>query len=71
MIKFIAADMDGTLINSRHEISAENCHMIKKAQQQNIRFAIATGRLYDDVKLLLEYGRRLHCWYLYRKRKSP
>jgi len=62
MIKFIAADMDGTLINSRHEISAENCHMIKKAQQQNIRFAIATGRLYDDVKLLLDkYGLECEC----------
>ena len=62
MIKFIAVDMDGTLINNRHEISAENCHMIKKAQQQNIRFAIATGRLYDDVKPLLDkYGLECEC----------
>jgi len=62
VIKFIAADMDGTLIDSRHEISAENCHMIKKAQQQNIRFAIATGRLYDDVKVLLDkYGLECEC----------
>ena len=44
MIKLIASDMDGTLLNSKHEISKENLEAIKKAEDQGIRFTIATGR---------------------------
>lgn len=60
MIKLIAADVDGTLLNSRHEISQETCGMIREAQQRGIRFTIASGRMYSDIRILLEqYG--LHC----------
>jgi Cof subfamily protein (haloacid dehalogenase superfamily) len=54
MIKLIASDMDGTLLNSKHEISKENIDAIKKAQELGIHFAIATGRMYEDVKPFLE-----------------
>jgi Cof subfamily protein (haloacid dehalogenase superfamily) len=54
MIKLIASDMDGTLLNSKHKISKENLEAIKKAQGIGIKFAIATGRMYEDVKPLLE-----------------
>ena len=62
MIKLIAADVDGTLLNSHHEISEENCRLIRAAQQRGIRFAIASGRMYGDIRILLErYGLRCEC----------
>jgi Cof subfamily protein (haloacid dehalogenase superfamily) len=54
MIKLIVSDMDGTLLNSKHKISKENLEAIKKAEEIGIKFAIATGRMYEDVKPLLE-----------------
>lgn len=45
MIKLIATDMDGTLLNAAHEISKENVDAIKFAQSQGITVAIATGRI--------------------------
>ena len=54
MIKLIASDMDGTLLNSKHKISKENLEAVKRAQEMGIKFAIATGRMYEDVKPLLE-----------------
>lgn len=54
MIKLIASDMDGTLLNDEHLISEENLKAIKKAQQSGRHFAIVTGRDYDAVKSYLE-----------------
>lgn len=54
MIKLIASDMDGTLLNSKHKISNKNLEAIKKAQEMGIKFTIATGRMYEDVKPLLD-----------------
>lgn len=34
MIKLIATDMDGTLLNAAHEISEENQQAIRFAQEQ-------------------------------------
>ena len=53
MIKLIASDMDGTLLNNRQAISKENVEAIKKAQNKGIKFLIATGRNYDEVQFLL------------------
>ena len=33
MIKLIASDMDGTLLNNRHEIDDETVEAIKKAEE--------------------------------------
>ncbi|WP_055069563.1 Cof-type HAD-IIB family hydrolase [Clostridium massiliamazoniense] len=44
--KLICIDMDGTLLNSKHEISEFNKEMIKKAMEKGIVVAITTGRLY-------------------------
>ena len=54
MIKLIASDMDGTLLNSNHKIPKENLQAIKKAEEMGIKFAIATGRMYEDVKPLID-----------------
>jgi len=62
MIKLIASDMDGTLLNSNHEISRENLQAIKKAEEMGVKFAISTGRMYEDVKPLLdECGLKCQC----------
>lgn len=37
MIKLIASDMDGTLINSSHEISSRNLNAIRRAQESGYR----------------------------------
>ncbi|OPJ66101.1 Cof-type HAD-IIB family hydrolase [Clostridium chromiireducens] len=54
MIKLIASDMDGTLLNNNHKIPKENLEAIKKAQEMGVKFAISTGRMYEDVKPLLD-----------------
>lgn len=46
MIKLIASDMDGTLLNDHIEISDANAQAIKRAQNEGIHFVIATGRDY-------------------------
>lgn len=43
-IKLIAIDMDGTLLNDRHEISSENRKAIKEAEEKGVHVVISTGR---------------------------
>lgn len=54
MIKLIASDMDGTLLNDDHIISEENLKAIRKAQEMGRHFTIVTGRDYGAVKSYLE-----------------
>ena len=54
MIKLIASDMDGTLLNSNHDIDKETVEAIRKAEEVGIIFAISTGREYESVKGLLD-----------------
>lgn len=57
MIKIIASDMDGTLLNSNHEISKENLEAIKRAQELGVHFTISTGRDIDGVlPVIRSYG---------------
>jgi Cof subfamily protein (haloacid dehalogenase superfamily) len=46
-IRFIALDIDGTLINSRFEVSSRNQAAIAEATQRGIEVALVTGRRYD------------------------
>ncbi|EGT3617011.1 HAD family hydrolase [Clostridium perfringens] len=57
MIKFIATDMDGTLLNSNKEVSPEFYEVFEELKKRNILFAAASGRQYytlakefDDIK---------------------
>mgnify|MGYP005840736587 CR=1 FL=1 len=52
-MKLIAIDLDGTLLNERGLISAENVEAIKQAQNHGNKVAIATGRALMDVEDLL------------------
>ena len=49
MIKLIASDMDGTLLNSDHKIPKENIELIKFSQKNGIQFVVATGRAYYEA----------------------
>ena len=42
--KIVALDLDGTLVNSRHEISDKNSDILIKIQKMGCKVAIATGR---------------------------
>lgn len=53
MYKLIVTDMDGTFLNSLGEIPAKNLEAVKKAINQDVEFAIVTGRPYVSVKKLL------------------
>lgn len=46
MIKVIASDMDGTLLNEKHKISERTVNAIQQAAEQGIRFMIITGRTF-------------------------
>ena len=49
MIKLIASDMDGTLLNHNHKIPKENVKLINFAKNQGIEFVVATGRAYYEA----------------------
>ncbi len=53
MIKLIASDMDGTLLNDKMEVSDENAQAIREAQAAGIEFMVATGRGVTEAKPLL------------------
>ena len=44
-IRMIASDMDGTLFNSKQEISDRNAAAILSAQKKGVLFALCTGRI--------------------------
>ena len=54
MIKLIASDMDGTLLNNNHDIDEETVEAIRKAEAAGIIFTISTGREYESVKIVLD-----------------
>lgn len=53
-IRLIAADMDGTLLNSRSQLSDFTISTIHEAQSKGIIFAICSGRYLENIQILLE-----------------
>ena len=57
-VKLIAADMDGTLLDSNKNLSPDLFDLIKKLKEKDVKFAIASGRQYfnllDNFKELKE-----------------
>lgn len=49
MIKLLALDLDGTLLNSRGEISEKNLEAIQLAEESGVLVTIATGRRFRDA----------------------
>lgn len=50
MIKLLALDLDGTLLNSKGKISDENKSAIRKAEEKGVLVTIATGRRFRDAR---------------------
>ena len=54
MIKVIASDMDGTLLNNNHVFSEKTIQSLKRACENGIRFMVVTGRNYVSALEVLE-----------------
>jgi Cof subfamily protein (haloacid dehalogenase superfamily) len=48
-VKLVVSDMDGTLLNSKGEVSPLFFELFKKLQLQNILFCAASGRQYNSI----------------------
>lgn len=53
-VKLIAADMDGTLLDSNRELPADFFHILEELQKHHILFAVASGRPYPTLALQFE-----------------
>ncbi|WP_265694154.1 sugar-phosphatase [Providencia rustigianii] len=53
-IKLVAIDLDGTLLNSQHQISPNVKNAIAHAQQKGIRIVLASGRPYSGIQPYLQ-----------------
>jgi len=49
MIKLLALDLDGTLLNSRGDIPEKNLEAIQRAEEKGVLVTIATGRRFRDA----------------------
>ena len=50
MIKLLASDIDGTIIDNDNQISSYNIEAIKKLNAKDINFTLCTGKTYFMVK---------------------
>lgn len=48
-MKCVSIDLDGTLLDDRHEISDANKNIIKRLKENNVDVILNTGRQYPDV----------------------
>ena len=72
-IKLVASDMDGTLLNSQHELNPEFFDLFHQMKTKGILFVAASGRQYfnimnrfKSIKSLIERlnSRKKLCWHL-------
>lgn len=49
-IRLLALDLDGTLLNSRGQVSERNRKALKQARERGVRVAIVTGRRFRDAR---------------------
>lgn len=54
MIKFIASDLDGTLLDGEHKLPEETFSFIERLYEKGILFAPASGRQYANLKKLFK-----------------
>ncbi|UAM98441.1 HAD family hydrolase [Polaribacter litorisediminis] len=53
-VKLVVSDMDGTLLNSKGEVSHRFFHLFKELQNRNIIFCAASGRQHNSIVSKLE-----------------
>lgn len=56
IIRYIASDLDGTLISSDNEVSEENLDAIDRMHNALVRFIVLTGRTLYEVPLELRHN---------------
>lgn len=56
IIRYIASDLDGTLISSDNEVSEENLDAIDRMHNAGVRFIVLTGRTLYEVPLELRHN---------------
>ncbi len=54
MIKLIITDMDGTLLNDKHELHPDFWEVEEELHQKNIMLAVASGRQYHNLAVKFE-----------------
>ena len=75
-IKLIVTDMDGTLLNAKHEVSSLFFNQFKQLKANNIHLVVASGRQYpnivsklgeikDEVSIIAENG----CFMAFQNKK--
>ena len=52
-VKLIVTDMDGTLLNSRHQVSSRFFGLFEALSEHGIQFAAASGRQYESIAVKL------------------
>lgn len=58
MIKLIASDMDGTLLNNKKELPPDFGAVMERLLEKDVRFAVASGRTYRAVEYFFPEGYR-------------
>jgi Cof subfamily protein (haloacid dehalogenase superfamily) len=64
-LRVLALDLDGTLLNSRKEISPRNRAAIAAAREAGVRIALVTGRRYPAAKKVAEFLPEIHALVLH------
>lgn len=54
MYKFIAIDIDGTLLNSNGDLSKRNIDVIRRTVNKGVKVVLTSGRVTDSVKMIAE-----------------
>lgn len=52
--KFVAIDMDGTLLNSQNEVSLRNRQAIDRAREKGVQIVLSTGRILESAKIFAD-----------------
>ena len=50
MYKVVVSDLDGTLLNTQHQISPHTRNTLHRLHDQGIKLVVATGRHHVDVQ---------------------
>jgi Cof subfamily protein (haloacid dehalogenase superfamily) len=53
-IELIAIDLDGTLLNSQHQLSDRNAETVRKAIERGVKVVLVTGKTHHSAKFLIE-----------------
>ncbi|MBU2904456.1 Cof-type HAD-IIB family hydrolase [Arenibacter algicola] len=48
-VKMVVTDMDGTLLNSKHEVSSKFFQLFEELKKRDIKFVAASGRQYNSI----------------------